>query len=145
MHHRFFLKEWGLLCLPILLVLLPFADHHSRDQVILGYSWHYLLFLSALAVGGLGFAALLLGVVGNAPPPRRLPFAYFLLAILLGIVLLAEVSLGYVQRDAFGGFRTAGQTRSPFVGFENTPNLRWNTHGAIVTCLVHGFKRGIDV
>ena len=127
------LRLVGVLYIPIALLLLPFADHHSRDPVCLTYSWDYLVVLVVLAVGGLAAAFALGWMVRGAPPHRRLSFALVLLAMPVGTILILESYLGYRERDAFAAYRARGHAKSPFMGFESAPNARWENRGVVYT------------
>lgn len=130
----------GALCIPIGLLLLPFADHRSRDPVLLTYSRDYLLVLAMLAAGGVAVAFALAWMVRGAPPKRRLAFALVLLAVPVAAVLVLEVYLGYRERDVFAAYREWGHAKSPFMGFEAAPNHRWEKRGAVYTTDADSFR-----
>ncbi len=134
---------WQLVWLyvPILILLSPFTMHRSSKPVVLGYSWHYALLLVFFAIVGLGLSVLLLRLVRNTRPHRRLAFAYILLSGLVMFVVTTEMVWGFVEGDAFSGYRKWGQQRSPFVGFENIPDYTQQTPQGHVTFDEHGFRK----
>lgn len=134
------LKRTAVLFIAIALLLAPFVDHRSAEPVFLTFSWHYLLFLTGLAVSGLSLAIILSRAVRRAPPHRKLPFAFVLLGALVSILLAVEAVLGYLGRDLAPERHKWGQILSPFMGFENAPNHRWEIAGAVYTTDADTFR-----
>ncbi|GMU20370.1 MAG: hypothetical protein AMXMBFR13_04670 [Phycisphaerae bacterium] len=136
-----FSRKVLVLYLPVLLLSVPFFGHQSRDPVFLGYSRDYLLFLGVMVAGGFGLCCALLAFFHRAPADRQLPFAFICIGLLGGVLLIAELWLGWRDGDAFKRYREWGHIRSPFYGFEAAASHSWSQAGADYTTDENTFRK----
>lgn len=137
---RALLRRALIVYVPILLLLLPFLGHHSRDAVIGSYSWDYLLFLAGLGIGGFAIALGLIWLVRRARADLQVRFALLMLAIPICTAVAGEVVLGHIGRDLFHEYRVWGHAPSPLMGFEPKPNHHWEMVGATYTTDADTFR-----
>ncbi len=133
-------RRAAILFLPIAVLLSPFLFHRSKDAVIFGYSWDYLLLLAAVGLAGSLLSVGIIWLVKRAPADRQLGFAFILLGFIVASLLSAELLLGYLGRDRFADGRIWGQRLCQFTGFENVPNHKWHIVGATYTTDANTFR-----
>lgn len=138
---RWFLRSFLFTFLPLALLLLPLFFHTSASPQIGTYSLAYFRLLAVISGSALAVSvAVSLLCVWRA----SLRPAYVVVSLLFGLVIavaLVETFLRFTPaNDAFAWYRSWGQQRALFYGYEQAPNHTFRLAGATCSTDRHGFR-----